>query len=200
MGMRPIMPFLAITAARSPHMKLAWQIGVWFHRAFKDAEVQIRSRSVPPQPPKDESEELRAGTGFAVKGTRGSTKPPIKRPRSSSQATAGAASRRQRTSRPFWEQMAAEVEAEKTALQKRLAAQQAQKSRAKPPAVVAALVTASNKAASERGARRGSGTRKLIDQQLRARRLDRGQRVNCAIAKGRAPAEGKEHGHRRMAH
>lgn len=40
-------------------LKLTWQIGVWFHRTFKDAGFKS-GPFIPPSPPQDESDELRA--------------------------------------------------------------------------------------------------------------------------------------------
>ena len=40
-------------------LKIAWQLGVWFHRTFSDPEFRSGPFR-PPQPPADESEELRA--------------------------------------------------------------------------------------------------------------------------------------------
>jgi type I restriction enzyme R subunit len=40
-------------------LKIAWQLGVWFHRTFSDPEFRSGPFR-PPQPPADEGEELRA--------------------------------------------------------------------------------------------------------------------------------------------
>src|SRR6266550_3173834 len=40
-------------------LKIAWQVGVWFHRTFKDPNFKS-GPFIPPQAPKDESNELRA--------------------------------------------------------------------------------------------------------------------------------------------
>ena len=40
-------------------LKIAWQLGVWFHRTFSDPEFRSGPFR-PPQPPPDDSEELRA--------------------------------------------------------------------------------------------------------------------------------------------
>jgi type I restriction enzyme R subunit len=40
-------------------LKIGWQIGVWFHRTFKDANFKS-GPFIPPQPPANETEELRS--------------------------------------------------------------------------------------------------------------------------------------------
>src|SRR5262249_22145192 len=40
-------------------LKITWQLGIWFHRTFANAEFKS-GPFVPPKPPRDESEDLRA--------------------------------------------------------------------------------------------------------------------------------------------
>jgi type I restriction enzyme, R subunit len=40
-------------------LKITWQLGVWFHRTFKDAAFKS-GPCIPPKAPRDESEDLRA--------------------------------------------------------------------------------------------------------------------------------------------
>lgn len=166
-------------------LRYAWQIGVWFHRAFKEPKFKS-GPFVPPEPPKDESEELRQELASLSKtlADHQAAHHEAAQQLQAMQAQLQAAKDEQ----TFWEQMAAEVEAEKAELQKRLAAQQAAVA-AKPPAVVAALVTASNKAASALELDEAQ-TRKLIDQQLR----NAGWTVDSEelrYAKGARPEKGK---------
>ncbi len=166
-------------------MRYSWQIGVWFHRTFKDPKFKS-GPFVPPQPPTDESEELRQELASLSKvlADHQAAHQEAAQQLQATQAQLQAAKDEQ----TFWEQMAAEVEAEKAELQKRLAAQQAEVA-AKPSTVVAALVTASNKAASELELDEAQ-TRKLIDQQLR----DAGWIVDSEelrYAKGARPEKGK---------
>lgn len=166
-------------------LRYAWQIGVWFHRAFKEPKFKS-GPFVPPQPPKDESEELRQELASLSKALADhqTAHEQAEQQLQAMQAQLQAAKDEQ----TFWEQMAAEVEAEKTALQARLMAQQAAVA-AQPPAVVAALVTASNKAASALELDEAQ-TRQLIDQQLR----DAGwiaDSQNLRHAQGARPEKGK---------
>ena len=144
-------------------LRYAWQIGVWFHRAFKEPKFKS-GPFVPPQPPKDETEELRQELASLSKTL---SEHQAAHQEAAQQLQAMQAQlRTAKNEQTFWEQMAAEVEAEKAALQKRLTTQQA-KMAVQPAAVVAALVTASNKAASALELDEAQ-TRQLIDQQLRA--------------------------------
>src|SRR5690606_4481472 len=40
-------------------MKICWQLGVWYHRTFKDSQYKS-GPFIPPRPPKDETVELKA--------------------------------------------------------------------------------------------------------------------------------------------
>lgn len=166
-------------------LRYAWQIGVWFHRTFKDANFKS-GPFIPPQPPKDESEELRdelASLSKALIEHRAAHQEKSQQ-LEAMQAELQAAKDEQ----TFWAQMAAEVEAEKTELQKRLAKQQADSASAKP-AVISTLIKASATAATQLVLDEAQ-TRQLIDRQLR----DAGwiaDTEHLRYAKGSRPEKGK---------
>ena len=143
-------------------LRIAWQIAVWFHRTF--GNPQYRSGAfIPPHPPKNESEELRAELAGLTKALEDY------QAESQDQAQQLAALSAQlpaaKDEQAFWEQMAAEVDAEKAELQYRLAVLQAV-AVAQPPAVANAMVGAANKAAANVQLDEAA-TRLLIDSQLR---------------------------------
>lgn len=143
-------------------LKLAWQISVWFHRTFKDAKFKSGA-FIPPQPPVDETEELRVELEklTAQLALHQTEKQESVQQLSSMQAQLTAA----KSEQAFWEEMAAEVEQEKRALHARLAAQQAA-TVAAPATQVSGFVAASNEAAKQ-VVLDEPATRKLIDSQLR---------------------------------
>jgi type I restriction enzyme R subunit len=166
-------------------LRYAWQIGVWFHRTFKDPKFKS-GPFIPPSPPKDESEELRAELASLSKAL--ADYQAAHHEKSQQLEAMQAELRTAKDEQTFWEQMAAEVEAEKTALQKRLAAQQAVAAAAKP-AVINTLVQASTSAATQLVLDEAQ-TRQLIDQQLR----DAGwlaDTEHLRYAKGARPEKGK---------
>ena len=166
-------------------LKLAWQIGVWFHRTFKDPKFKS-GPFIPPQPPQDESDELRtelASLTNALADYQAAHQEKVQLLESTEAQLKSA-----KSEQAFWEQMAAEVEAEKNALKDRLAAQQAQ-TIAQPPAKVDVFVKASNEAAKN-VVLDEAATRKLIDNQLR----QAGWTVdseNLRYSRGTRPQKGK---------
>lgn len=166
-------------------LKIAWQLGVWFHRTFANAAFRS-GPFIPPTPPKDESEDLRVELAALSKtltefqATHHDTTERL--------ASMEAKLCEARDEQAFWEQMAVEAEEAKAALVQRLAADQAQ-GIAQPKATVAALVTAAATAATAVELDEAD-TRKLIDEQLRAV----GWTVDsatCSYAKGARPENGK---------
>lgn len=166
-------------------LRLSWQLGLWFHRTFKDASFKS-GPFVPPQPPKNESDELRAELATLTQA--------LEQHRAAHQdaaaqlAAAEARLREASEGQAFWEQMATEVEQAKLALEQRLAAAQAQ-TEAQPQGVVAAIVTAAATAA-EHIELDEADTRKLIDAQLRAAGWDADSTV-LRFAKGTRPEKGR---------
>jgi len=170
-------------------LKIAWQLGVWFHRTFKDPKFRS-GPFIPPQPPKDESDELRSELAALSKTLAGHQ---AAHQEQSQQVEALAAQlRAAKDEQAFWEQMAAEVDAEKTELNLRLAAKQAEAA-AQPPAAVAASVTdfiAAANTAADAVQLDESATRSLIDSQLQ----QAGWEVDSEqlrYSKGARPQKGK---------
>lgn len=142
-------------------MRLAWQLGIWFHRTFKDPGFKS-GPFIPPSPPVDESADLKAELDALQRellsfrtAHQGAT-----------QALVATQARAQQTEeeRAFWEAMAAEAETARHEMAQRLEAIQAQAS-AQPPQAVARLVEAANTAAATVKLSEAD-TRKIIDEQL----------------------------------
>lgn len=148
---------MALTA-----LKLAWQLGVWFHRTFKDAGYRS-GPFIPPLPPRDESAELRVELDRLTQELTDyrATHTLVADQLSAAEARLRAA----RDEATFWEGVAAETEGAKAALEKRLTEQQSIAA-AQPKTKFLEWVSAANSAA---GAVQldEADTRKLIDQQLR---------------------------------
>jgi type I restriction enzyme R subunit len=143
-------------------LRYTWQISVWFHRAFKQPKFKS-GPFVPPSPPKDEAEDLRLELADLLKAladhqfVHQETTQQLLALQQQLQAA--------RDEKSFWEELAAEVEAEKAGLKERLAAEQTAAA-SKSSKEIAALVTASTTAASALELDEAQ-TRRLIDQQLR---------------------------------
>lgn len=142
-------------------MKLAWQVAVWFHRTFKAPQFKS-GPFIPPQPPKDESAELRAELESLTQAL--AQHQAAHEEKSQLLATLEQQLQAAKSEQTFWEQMAAETEAEKNALKERLEQKQAETVQ-QPAAKVSALVTASNEAAKQ-VVLDEAATRRLIDSQL----------------------------------
>lgn len=166
-------------------LKMAWQLGVWFHRAF--AKPDFKSGPfIPPQPPADESAELRAELDTLSKALadyEASHHEKSQRLESLEAALLAA-----KDEQSFWETMAAESEAEKNALAARLAAKQ-EAAAAKPAKATASLVKASAKAATHLHLDEAE-TRRLIDEQLRQAGW-LADSENLRYSKGTRPEKGK---------
>lgn len=166
-------------------LKITWQLGIWFHRTFANAAFKS-GPFVPPTPPKDESEELRAELATLSKALADYQS--AHHDATERLASTEAKLREAKDEQTFWEQMAVEAEQAKVALAQKLSADQAQ-GLAQPKAVVAAFVTAATTAASAVELDEAD-TRKLIDEQLR----EVGWTVDSAtlsFAKGARPEKGK---------
>ena len=143
-------------------LKIVWQLGVWFHRTFKNPDYKS-GPFIPPSRPKDESKELQAelirlkAELDKYQASHQETAQILKSTKEQLQEVKG--------EQAFWEQMAAEAEQAKTALEQRLAAQQAVAT-SQPKSAVVQLVTAANNAAEVLQLDEAD-TRKMIDQQLR---------------------------------
>ncbi len=143
-------------------LKMAWQVGVWFHRTFKDPKFKS-GPFIPPKPPKDETDELRAELEALAKTL--ANHEAEHQDRSQQLEALAAQLRAAKDEQAFWEQMALEVEVEKNELNKRLAANQATAA-TQPSSTVTAFVNAATAAASHVHLDEAE-TRRLIDSQLR---------------------------------
>ena len=143
-------------------LRITWQLGIWFHRTFADS-AHKSGPFVPPQPPKDESEELRAELGALSRAL--ADYQAAHQEAAEQLALTEARLRDAKGEQAFWEQMASEAEHAKLALEERLSLAQAQGA-AQPKGAVAAFVTAATTAAGAIELDEAD-TRKLIDEQLR---------------------------------
>lgn len=143
-------------------LKLSWQLGLWFHRTFKDPAYKS-GPFIPPHAPKDETGELRLELEQlrAAVSEYQATHSEVAKKLSATEARL----REAKDEQVFWESMATETEQAKVALAKSLAEQQIIAA-AQPKASFTRLVTAANSAASSVQLDEAD-TRKLIDQQLR---------------------------------
>ncbi len=142
-------------------LKISWQLGLWFHRTFKDADYKS-GPFIPPQSPKDESTELRAEMERLKKvfSDYQATHTQVAEKLSTTEASL----REAKNEQSFWENMAAETEQAKLALEKSLVEQQ-RIAAAQPKNTFVKLVAAANSAVSAVQLDEAD-TRKLIDQQL----------------------------------
>jgi type I restriction enzyme R subunit len=143
-------------------LKMTWQIGLWFHRTFADPAFKS-GPFIPPAPPPNESEELRADLARLAKLL--ADHQAVHHETEHRLQSAEAKLREAKDERAFWEGMAAEAEQAKVALEAKLAAAQVQ-GEAQTKGSVAALVTAAATAASVVELDEAE-TRKIIDEQLR---------------------------------
>ncbi|MCA9785596.1 MAG: type I restriction-modification system endonuclease, partial [Candidatus Cloacimonetes bacterium] len=143
-------------------MKITWQLGIWFHRTFSDPDFKAEP-FVPPAPPRDESDELRAELQRLTNQLEEhrSVHREAQEQLASAEEKLHAASDEQ----AFWEEMATEAEKAKAMLVAKLDKAQAAAS-TQPKAQVTALVQAAAAAASA-VVLDEADTRKLIDEQLR---------------------------------
>lgn len=143
-------------------LKITWQIALWFHRTFKDSKFKS-GPFLPPTAPKDESDDLHAE--FARLNKALADYQAVHRETAQRLESTEAKLREAKTEQSFWEQMAAEAEQAKRALQQQLVAQQAATG-TQASDKVATFVYASNAAAAAVHLDEAE-TRELIDAQLR---------------------------------
>lgn len=132
-----IMQFAAIATALAT-LKITWQLGL-SSSPLRQFGLQVGAVCAP-EPPKNESDELRLRARQAEQSRRrpaGLRHPGRHRP----PGVHGSAASRGDRAKSFWEQMAAEAEQAKVALEKKLAEQQSQAA-AQPTGTVAAFVSA----------------------------------------------------------
>lgn len=143
-------------------LKITWQLGVWYHRTFKNPQFKS-GPFIPPSRPKDESAELHAEL-TRLKAALDEYQAFHKEAAQELQL-AKVQLQEVKSEQTFWEQMAADAEQAKTELEKRLAAQQTVAAN-QPKSTVVQYVTAANNAA-EVVQLDEADTRKIIDQRLR---------------------------------
>lgn len=167
------------------NLKIAWQLGLWFHRTFKDPAFSS-GPFIPPVAPKDESDELRTELirlTQALEAYQSEHQDTAQR-LASMEATLKSAQDEQL----FWEQMATEAEQAKAKLAQQLAQQQTATA-PQSKGLLANFITAANQAAESVQLDEAS-TRKLIDQQLQ----QAGWEVDSTAltyGKGARPEKGK---------
>ena len=148
-------------------LKIVWQIGVWFHRTFKDANFKSGS-FIPPQPPANETQELR--TELETLSSELAQYQSAHHEKAQQLDAMEAELKAAKDEQTFWENLAAEAEAEKITLQRRLAAKQ--------------------EAAATHLHLDEAETRLLIDDQLRQAGW-LADSVNLRYSKGTRPEKGK---------
>jgi type I restriction enzyme R subunit len=166
-------------------LKLCWQLGLWFHRTFKDADYRS-GPFVPPTPPADESHELRAELStlrqavadYQAQHAQASTE------LRSAQTQLSTLSEE----RSVWEQLATESDHAKARLSEQLAALQVE-AQAAPKDNFMRLVTSATTAASQVQLDEGE-TRRIIDQQLRQAGWEADTQV-LRYSKGTRPQRGR---------
>jgi type I restriction enzyme R subunit len=166
-------------------LKISWQLGIWFHRTFKNPAFKS-GPFIPPQSPKNESAEIhtelenlrREHNNFKVEHEEKSQQIEYLREQL----------RQAEDERSFWEQLATEVEADKAALQIRVAERQAEygtKSKEVLASYKASAQTAANAIHLDEGE-----TRQIIDQQLRQAGWEADSEA-LTFANGTRPQKGK---------
>jgi type I restriction enzyme R subunit len=143
-------------------LKIAWQLGVWFHRSFGDPAFRSGPFR-PPQPPVDESDDLRqelARLQAALEAFR-ANEGALADQLSAAEAQLEQALGEQQQ----WEQLAEAAEADKAALAARLSA--LQNDAAQRPAGVTAGLRQAARTAADAIELDEAATRQLIDAQLR---------------------------------
>lgn len=165
-------------------LKICWQLGLWYHRTFKDKSFRS-GPFIPPRAPADESAELKIELA--------SLKQKLDEYEASHSSEARALEatlarlRSLQSDLAFWEGMATEAEQAKAALEVKLAAQQS--AAAQVPSAVATVVQAAG-AAAQKVELDESATRKLIDQQLKAAGWE-ADTEQLTYGKGARPEKGK---------
>jgi type I restriction enzyme R subunit len=143
-------------------LRVTWQLGVWFHRTFKDRAYKSGPFR-PPLAPKDESEALRTEMDRLrreLESYRATHDGTAKQLEAASVELSAA-----QQDRAFWEQMASEAEAAKAALAQRL--QTMQTAAASQPAAGVDVVAVAADEAAKRIDLDEADTRRLVDAQLR---------------------------------
>jgi type I restriction enzyme, R subunit len=143
-------------------LKLCWQLGLWYHRTFKDAAYRS-GPFLPPTPPCDESAELRVELAQLrqLVATYQSQQEQVSHELQSAKTQLSSLSEE----RNIWEQLATESDQGKAQLAEQLAALQATASAA--PAAQFKTMLRSAATAATQVRLDESETRRIIDEQLR---------------------------------
>lgn len=166
-------------------LRVAWQLGLWYHRTFKDRAYKP-GPFIPPVAPADESDALRTELE-QLKRTLDEYRVAHEH---TAQSLHDTQARLQSTQadQTFWEGMAAEAEAAKAALEQRLAELQIVASQ-QPPAQVDAVVSSAAQAATAFELDEAD-TRVIIDRQLRQTGWE-ADTANLKYSKGARPEKGR---------
>lgn len=166
-------------------LKIAWQLGLWFHRTFKNPSFKS-GPFIPPVAPKDESEELRTELSRLTKALEEyqTAHKEAEQRLVATEKTLKATKDEQL----FWEQMAIEAEQAKATLEEQLAEQQTAAA-SQPKGSFAKYVKAASKAA-ESVQLDEANTRTLIDQQLKKAGWQ-ADSTTLTHTKGARPEKGK---------
>jgi type I restriction enzyme, R subunit len=167
------------------NLKIAWQLGLWFHRTFKNPTFKSGPFN-PPVAPKDESAELRrelVRLAQALEDYQSTHEDTVQR-LTKMEATLKTTQEEQL----FWEQMAVEAEQAKEQLEQRLAEQQTVAA-SQPRKSLKNYIQAANQAAESVQLDEAS-TRELIDEQLEQAGWE-ADSVTLNYRKGVRPEKGK---------
>ena len=149
-------------AAALSTLKLCWQLCLWFHRTFKDSAYRS-GPFVPPQPPADESGELRAELAQLRQAvaTFQSQQEQVSNELQSTKTQLSSLSEE----RSIWEQLATESDKDKVLLAEKLAVLQAAAAAAPTTQLKTFLLSAATAATQVQLDE--AETRRIIDEQLR---------------------------------
>lgn len=168
------------------HMKISWQLGLWFYRSFKNKDFKPLSPLIPPRAPKDETAELKAELERlqAALDSQKTESEIFKQQVSEAEKTVQETAEEKQ----FWEQLAEEEAAAKESLVKKLESIQQQHSEITAPEIHEKIKYAEEAAAHI--SLDEADTRVLIDAQLR----DAGWEAdteNLRYSHGTRPQKGK---------
>jgi len=174
-------------------LKVARQLGVWFHRTYGKQPGFNPGVFVPPEAPVDATIQLKAEIA-ALRQKMAETESAAEQSRRLAEAEARAREtleerlKRETEERALWEQLAQETEAAKNEVVAKLASVQAQSEQT--PKAQAEILVAQGEAAAKKIDLDEAETRALIDQQLR----DRGWETDTKqlrYGEGARPAKGR---------
>jgi type I restriction enzyme R subunit len=173
-------------------LKVARELGVWFHRTFRDPRF-APGPFVPPPDPAAATTLLQAELD-RLKRALEATQSEAERARSAAEQaarerlSAEERARQEREERTVWEQLAAEAEAAKTALAQQLQALQVVAAQA--PAQATSAIIAQAEAAAQQLDIDEATTRALIDAQLRNRGWE-ADTAKLRFSAGARPSKGR---------